>query len=161
MGRTKREVLGKAFSLVGLAGYEYDLTGDELNDALTTMDAMAAEWDSKGIRIGYAFPSTQGGSDINMQSGVPDRAYMAVAANVACLIAPGYGKVPSREVKQAAKAGYDTLLARSLATPPQTQLPGSMPAGAGNRWRNGNQRPFLAPPVDPLLAGPDGELEFT
>jgi hypothetical protein len=161
MGWTKREVLAKAFSLVGLAGYEYDLTGEELSDALSTMDAMLAEWDSNGIRVGYALPSTQGGSDINSQSGVPDRAYMAVAANVACLIAPSYGKVPSREVKQAAKSSYDTLLARSLATPPQTQLPGSMPAGSGHRWRISNQRPFLARPVDPLLAGPDGEMEFS
>ncbi len=161
MGWTKREMLGKAFSMIALAGYEYDLTGDELNDALTTMDAMAAAWDSDGIRIGYNLPSTQGGSDINSQSGVPDRAYLAVAANVAVLIAPSYGKTPSREVVKAAKDGYDTLFARAVAFPTQRQMPGTMPAGAGNRRNMGTYRPFLDRPRDPLLAGPDGDLEFS
>jgi len=39
-------------------------------------------------------------------------------------------------------------------------LPGSMPAGAGNKpWRVYDD-PFLRRPVDPLLAGQDGPIEF-
>jgi hypothetical protein len=40
------------------------------------------------------------------------------------------------------------------------QLPGTMPAGAGNKpWRfNGD--PFLQPPVNTVDVGPDGILEL-
>lgn len=160
MGWTKRETIGQAFSEIGIQGYEFSLSPEELNDALIRMDAMMAAWNRQGIRIGYALPSTQGGSDINAQSGISDDAFEAVYTNLAIRLAPTFGKTPSRETKQVAKAGFDTLMNRMSAMPPQTQLPGTMPGGAGNRWRNNNLRPFLAPPVEPLLTGPDGEMEF-
>jgi hypothetical protein len=42
----------------------------------------------------------------------------------------------------------------------EQQLPSTMPAGAGNKpWRN-YDNPFLQRPVDPVLAGQDGQIEF-
>jgi hypothetical protein len=44
--------------------------------------------------------------------------------------------------------------------PVQQQLPSTMPAGAGNKpWRV-YDNPFIRPPVDPVLAGQDGPIEF-
>ncbi len=160
MGWSKLELVGSAFEQIGLAGYEFDLTGDEQNSALRVMDAMMAAWNRLGIRVGYALPSTPGASDINAQSGVTDDAFEAVYTNLAIRLAPVFGKTPSRETKQTAKAAYDVLAARAAAFPPQLQMPGTMPAGAGNRRYVGTCRPFLDRPRDPITTGPDGELEF-
>lgn len=61
--------------------------------------------------------------------------------------------------KVTAKETYNTLLSRAAA-PLEQQLPGTMPSGAGNKpWRVYDD-PFLRPPVDPVLAGQDGPIQF-
>ena len=101
MAWTKLDLIGAAFEEIGLAGYEFDLTADEQSSALRRMDALAALWDSLGIRVGYALPSTPGGSDINDQSGVTDNAYQAFYTNLALRLAPPFGKVVFAETKMA------------------------------------------------------------
>jgi len=74
-------------------------------------------------------------------------------------LAPSYGKQVAIETKVSAKQGYDVLLQRATV-PPEQQLPGSLPSGAGNKpWRV-YDGPFIRPPVDPVTVGPDGPLEF-
>jgi len=160
MGWTKRQFVTQAFEEIGLAAYVFDLTSAQLESAMRRLDAMMASWNARGIRLGYPIPSSPQNSSLDQETEVPDSANEAIYSNLAIKLAPGFGKTPSVETKAAAKMTYDTLLSRA-AMPPEQQLPGTMPSGAGNKpWRTYDD-PFLRKPVDPLLAGEDGEIEFT
>lgn len=158
MGWTKRQFVTQAFEEIGLAAYVFDLTPEQMQSALRRLDTMMAQWNAKGIRLGYPIPASPESSNLDDETGVPDSSNEAIYTNLGIKLAPSFGKVPSMETKAAAKASYETLLSLA-AMPMEQQLPGTMPAGAGNKpWRYDN--PFLNKPTDPLLAGGDGEIEF-
>lgn len=159
MGYSKRQFVAAAFEEIGLASYAFDLQPQQFESALRRLDAMMASWNALGIRLGYPMPSSPQFSDLDAQSEVPDSANEAIITNLAVKIAPGYGKQVMPDTKATAKETYNTLLSRAAA-PLEQQLPGTMPSGAGNKpWRVYDD-PFLRPPVDPVLAGQDGPIEF-
>jgi len=159
MGWTKRQFVTQAFEEIGLAAYVFDLTPEQLESALRRLDSMMASWNAKGIRLGYPIPASPDGSDLDQETNVPDSSNEAIYTNLGIRLAPGFGKTVSPDTKAMAKMAYDTLLSRA-AMPPEQQLPGTMPSGAGNKpWRT-YDNPFLNKPVDPLLAGEDGPIEF-
>jgi|SRR3990167_10919222 len=158
MSYTKRDFVKAAFEEIGLASYVFDLSPEDLESALRRLDAMMASWNAKGIRLGYPLPGSPGNSDLDAETGVPDHANYAIFANLGLAIAPLYGRQVSLETRQMAKAAYDTML-QQFAVPPEMQLPGTMPAGAGTLpWRRDN--PFITAPEDALQIGNDGELDF-
>lgn len=157
MSWTKRQFIEQAFEEIGLAAYVFDLSADQLQSAMRRLDAMMAYWNSRGIRLGYPIPGSPQDGDIDADTGVPDAANLAIYANLAIQLAPSFGKAIPIEEKVIAKMAYDSLLARA-AMPMEMQLPGTMPLGAGHKSLD---QPFVTPPIDPLLAGPDGELSFT
>ena len=159
MSYSKRQFVEAAFAEIGMAGYVFDLQPQDLEQALRRLDAMMAEWNAKGIRLGYPLPSSPQFSDINAESEVPDSANEAIITNLGMRLAAGYGKAVMPQTMMVAKQAYNTLLARATF-PVQQQLPGTMPAGAGTKpWRV-YDNPFIRPPVDPLQVGPDGVLEL-
>lgn len=158
MGWTKRQFVTQAFEEIGLAAYVFDLTPEQLESALRRLDTMLATWNAKGIRLGYPLPSSPQDSSLDEQTGVPDSANEAIYVNLAIRLAPSFGKTPSVDTKATAKATYDGLLSLA-AMPMEMQMPSSLPVGAGNKPWNIDQ-PFVNPPVDPVLAGKDGPLEF-
>lgn len=159
MGWTKRQYIEQAFTEIGLAGYIFDLTPDELNTALRQLDSMMAAWNAKGIRLGWPMPSSPQNSDLDDLTEITDAANEAIYCGLAVRIAPTFGKTVGGQTQFFAKQAYDQLLAIA-AMPLEKQLPQTMPAGAGNKpWRN-NDSPFVNPPIDPLLSGPDGPIEF-
>lgn len=158
MGWTKRQFVTQAFEEIGLAAYVFDLTPEQLESALRRLDTMLATWNAKGIRLGYPLPSSPHDSSLDEQTGVPDSANEAIYVNLAIRLAPSFGKTPSVDTKATAKATYDGLLSLA-AMPMEMQMPSSLPVGAGNKPWNIDQ-PFVNPPVDPVLAGKDGPLEF-
>lgn len=158
MGWTKRQFVTQAFEEIGLATYVFDLSPEQLQSGLRRLDSMMATWNTKGIRLGYPLPSSPQFSDLDAESEVPDSANEAIYLNLAIRIAPSFGKTPSVDTKATAKAAYDNLLSVA-AMPVEMQLPGTLPVGAGNKPWNIDQ-PFVNPPVDPLLAGQDGEIQF-
>ena len=159
MGYSKRQFVAAAFEEIGLASYAFDLQPQQFESALSRLDAMMASWNALGIRLGYPLPSSPQFSDIDAESEVPDSANEAIITNLSVKIAPGYGKQVMPDTKATAKETYNTLLSRAAA-PLEQQLPGTMPSGAGNKpWRVYDD-PFLRPPVDPVLAGQDGPIEF-
>jgi len=158
MGWTKRQFIEAALEEIGLAEYVFDAQPQQLQSAMRRMDAMVATWNSQGIRLGYPLPANPQDSDLDEQTNVPDAANEAIITNLALRIAPSYGKQPLPDTKATAGFSYSELLAR-FAMPPEQQLPRTMPAGAGNKpWRYDD--PFLQKPVDPVLAGDDGPLEY-
>jgi hypothetical protein len=159
MGYSKRQFVAAAVEEIGLASYVFDLQPEQLQSAMRRIDAMMADWNGKGIRLGYPLPNSPQDSDLDEPTLVPDWANEAIITNGAVRLAPGYGKVVMPETKAVAKDSYNTLLQRA-AMPPEQQLPATMPAGAGNKpWRV-YDNPFIRPPVDPVDAGPDGPLQF-
>jgi hypothetical protein len=159
MGYSKRQFVAAAFEEIGLASYVFDLQPEQLQSAMRRIDAMMADWNGKGIRLGYPLPNSPQDSDLDEPTLVPDWANEAIITNGAVRLAPGYGKVVMPETKAVAKDSYNTLLQRATM-PPEQQLPATMPAGAGNKpWRV-YDNPFIRPPVDPVLAGQDGRIEF-
>ena len=159
MGWTKRQFVEQAFEEIGLAAYVYDLTPEQLQSALYRLDSMLATWNSKGIRIGWALPSSPQSSDLGMDTLVTDIASEAIYTNLATRIAPSFGKVLSVDTIRNANLSYNALIAHAMTQPVQLQYPGTLPSGSGNKPWRGNT-PFVAPPTDPLLQGNDGEINF-
>jgi hypothetical protein len=158
MAYTKRQFVEAAFEEAGMAAYVFDLTPQMLQSACRRMDAMMATWNAKGIRLGYPLPLSPENTDLDSETAVPDSANEAIICNLAMRIAPGYGKQATPGTMATAKAAYDTLLSRA-AMPQEQQLPGTMPAGAGNKpWRYDD--PYLYRPTDPVLTGQEGPLEL-
>lgn len=158
MSWTKRQFVSAAFEEIGLAGYVFDLSPEQLESAMRRLDAMMADWNGKGIRLGYPLPGTPESSELAELSEVPDSANEAIITNLALRLAPSYGKVVSAGTQAAARSAYSTILSRA-AMPPEQQLPNNLPLGAGNKpfvW--GNQ--FVSGPVDQVQSGQDGAIDF-
>ena len=159
MGYSKRQFIEAAFSEIGLASYAFDLQPEQLEAARRRLDAMMADWNGKGIRLGYPIPSSPQDGSIDEQTNVPDSAYETIICNLGIRLAPSYGKQVMNETKATAKQGYDTLMQRATF-PLEQQFPNTLPSGAGNKpWRV-YDNPFLGNPVDPVTAGPDGPIEY-
>ena len=159
MGYSKRQFVSAALEEIGLASYAFDMQPQQLESALRRLDAMMADWNAKGIRLGYPIPSSPQDSDLDEQTNVPDSSNEAIYTNLAIKLAPSYGKQVMPDTKATAKESYNTLLSRA-AMPMEQQLPSTMPAGAGNKpWRV-YDNPFIRPPADPVLAGQDGPIEY-
>lgn len=160
MSWTKRQFVNQAFIEIGFANYAFDIEPEQLQTVLTRLDSMMATWNVKGIRVGYPLPSSQGSSDLDQETNVPDYVNEGIYTNLAVRTAPMFGKVLSQDTKQAAKDAYIGLLQQAIGAPLEMRLPGTMPAGAGKKpWRI-IDNPFLNRPVEPLLSGQDGEIEF-
>jgi hypothetical protein len=155
MGWSKQQFIEQAFAEIGLAGYVFDLSPEQLQTALRQLDSMVASWNALGIRLGYPLPGSPQYSDISAETNVPDSSNEAIYLNLASRIGAGFGKQISPETKQFARMAYNTLLSLS-GVPPEMQLPGTLPSGAGNKpWRTTDD-PFLTRPIDPIYSGPDG-----
>jgi hypothetical protein len=161
MSYTKRQYVIAAFEEIGLASYVFDLTNNELLSACKRLDAMMAQWNAKGIRLGYPLPSSPDSTSLDADTEVPDAANEAIILNLGIRIAPGYGKSVSPDTKISAKAAYTTLLGWTAQPTPEKQFPRTLPTGAGQKaWRY-DQDPFMPIPVDPLTTGGDGVLDLT
>lgn len=159
MGYSKLQFVQAAFEEIGLASYVFDLQPQQIESALRRLDAMMADWNGKGIRLAYPIPSSPENSDINAETGVPDSANEAIITNLAIRLAPSYGKQVMPQTQVVARNAYQTLLSRAT-TPAEQQMPGTMPAGAGNKpWRLYDD-PFLRRPQEGVLAGQDGDIEY-
>lgn len=153
---TKLELINGAYAEIGLSGYVFDLTAEELDMALGRLDRMAATWDAKGIRLGYNLPPSHDDSSTDDEAGIPDWAEDAFIANLALRLAPTKGKTVSAETKVAARDAYKALLIGNYEIP-QMQMPRHMPIGSGNRRNTKNQQFFA--PVDRVTTTHDELLQ--
>lgn len=157
---TKRQFIVAALEQIGIPENLFSIQPNMLEVALRRLDSMMADWNARGIRLGYPLSSIEN-SSVSQETGVPDSANEAIIDNLALRIAPAYGKQVSREVKVAAKNGINTLLMRSgTLQPDEMQFPDTLPYGQGNKpFRYGKQNYFPIP-SDPVDAGPDSVLDF-
>jgi hypothetical protein len=155
MSYTKRQLVDAAMAEIGLASYAFDLMPEQRESALKRLDSLMAEWNARGLRLGYPVPDNPNDSDIDVDSNIPDAAWEAVITNLALRLAPSYGKQVNIETKVTARHSLNTILARA-ALPAEMKLP-SMPSGAGNKSID---NPFTPEPSSDLIAGPDSTLDF-
>lgn len=154
---TKRDLINAAHAELGLQDYVFDVPTEQMQLALRRLDGMMAEWDGMGLRLGYLIPGSVEGGDLDTEAGVPDRAWEAIALNLAVRLAPQFGKQVAAETKAAAKSALNMLLGKVV--PGEISL-GRIVAGAGNARARQNLDPFLIPATERVAAGPDGDLEF-
>jgi len=147
MSWTKRQLINQAFSEIGLASYDFDMQPEEYEDAMRQMDSMLADWEAKGIDLGYPVPTTPSGGDLDEDTTINLYANRAVYTNLALLIAPSHGKLVSSETKASAKSGYNTLLLKATL-PTAMQFPANLPKGAGTKYWRDSQDPFFPTPEE-------------
>lgn len=155
---TKAQIIEQAFAVLGLGNYAFDMSAEERQSAVRTLDGMMAAWDGDGIRLGYALATNE--ADLGTDSGVPDWAAEGVYMNLAVRLGQAQGKQVHPSTYANAKAGMNTILRRTTSIPQRVPNWANMPAGAGNRGWRGWRGPFLRQETEPLLAGDDGPLEF-
>ena len=133
MSWTKRQIIVQAFTELGLASYVFNLTADELQDAMRRLDTMMGVWSARNIVFDtvYPQPATYGAGDLDDDTNAPDDAIEPMFMNLAIALAPSYGKTPSPDTKAAAKAGYNTLLGQYVVGA-QVSLRGTI-KGAGSK----------------------------
>ena len=109
----------------------FNLTADELRDAMRRLDSMMALWTTRDIIFTtvYPQPTTYGGGSLDDATNAPDNALEAMYLNLAVSLAPSYGKALSPDTRGAAKASYTTLLGQYV-TGAQVSLVGTV-RGAG------------------------------
>jgi hypothetical protein len=57
MPYSKRELIYAALEEIGIASYNFDLQAEQVLSAGNMLDAMMAEWDARGIHVGYPITS--------------------------------------------------------------------------------------------------------
>lgn len=155
---TKKSLIDRAFSNIGIASYTFDISPDEYQDALTRLDDMMAEWDGIGIRLGYVLPANEVPSDPADESGVADYTITAISSNLAIRIAPMFGKTVSPDVYKMAAKGYDNMLISTFSPVPM-KYPNTMPLGQGYKSRYLYNRFYHDNDVDAIKLENDGNLE--
>jgi hypothetical protein len=155
MSYTKRQLVIEALTEIGLSSYSFDLSTDQIEQAIKRLDSMVASWGARGIRLGFPLPGSPEEADANTETNLPDWAWEAVITNLAVRIAPAYGKTVGPDTKATARESYHTLLGR-FAMPDEMQT-GALPAGAGHKSIDA---PFLDAPIESIGAGPDATIDF-
>jgi hypothetical protein len=152
---TKRQFVQAALSEIGLATYAFDLSADQIEQALWRLDAMLGEWNDRGIRLGYPLPANPNNSDATDDSGIPDSAYEAVITNLALKLAPSYGKTVGNETRATARQSLNTLYA--LSAKPKEMRIQDIPMGAGHKSVD---EPFMPPVESEVIEYTDPVLTF-
>lgn len=160
MAFTKLNVIQQAFSEIGLGDYVFDAAPEEMQYALRRLDGMMAQWNHKGIRVGYPLPSAYTKSNLSDDVNVSDMALEAMYTGLAVRLAPSMGKQPSPDTKVMARQGYMALLSNSAAPIQRGMDTHTLPAGQGNKQWRWNKDPFLDTAEDAVDAGPDSEMDF-
>lgn len=148
MSWTKRQLVRQAFSVIGLADYDFDLQAEQLQNAMYLMDSMVATWNAKGVLLSYPLPTSPENADLDDESNIPDRANEAVYLNLAKRLATTLGKQVTNDLNSAAWYAYNNLLSWSLQPQPM-QFPQNLPRGQGNKPYRYKQDNFMDRPVSP------------
>ncbi len=156
MSMTRRQVCLLALTEIGVAQRDVDVSADEYATACRRLDMMVARWNAAGLHLGYPIPLA-GEVNLNADTALPAHALEAVVACLAVKLAPSYGKTVSRETKQTASEGFQTLMSFSTI-PPDSVMRGGMPLGGRQPTPFWPQ--FTREPDPNLIVGDDTDLEF-
>lgn len=131
---TKRVLVDMAYEECALAGYEFDVTPEELQSALRRLDALMGEWKVQGIDLGYNFPAALGQGNLSDWSGVPDWAANVSAMTLALRIAPRMNKSMGAAANKALASGMVALRAKTQTVPEYSLRPWTPHGIANKTW---------------------------
>lgn len=145
---TKGDIVNEAFEEIRISGLTIKATPDEVERGLLKLEAMAAEWESRNILVGYNFTEYPDTAD---ESNLPLMAKQAFVTNLATRMVSSFGKeMPSVLAVQALQSV--STLSGSIALLRPVQAPARMPRGSGNtlRWNRFQRYSFQQslPPLD-------------
>lgn len=130
---TKRQLVEQMFTECALNGWEYDLTPDEKDVALTRLDALMWELRGRGIDVGYNFPISIGSGDLDDELGAPDQAFFGLALMGAERLCPTMGKAMSKESRIALNTAQKAVISAATGFVPFMKFAPGTPIGSGNK----------------------------
>jgi hypothetical protein len=134
IGRTKRDIIEMMREFCGQAGFEFELSPEEVASDLRLLDTMMAEWPWK--LTGYA----RGNSLPDEPSGLAEEDVPAVFMELALRRAPALGKSMGPEARSSMGRSYTALTARYSTILSQPLAPNTV-RGSGAPW--GRRVPFI------------------
>lgn len=129
-----------------------------VEDALTDLELMIAEWENKGIRLGYHFADEQLGADTGDDHGLLPGDINSVALCLAQRILTDVNRVVPQSLAVQARDAYEAMQYRQIEVP-SLQRRNDMPTGQGNRGAFGGGRFYCE--VDPVETGDGTDIDFT
>jgi len=139
MGWSKRDFINQAYAEIGIAAHDFDIQPEQYQHAARILDALMAELNVRGVRVGYVISANAQSQNLDEDSGVRDAANACVYLMLACRLAPTHGKQLNPETVKGAASAYGALITSLANEKPYIAYPHSLPRGAGNKpWRNGN-----------------------
>lgn len=147
MSWTKRQFIERAFAEIGLGKRSYTITPEDFEDALAVFDSMVLNWQARfGFGVGWPVSDNPDDNNIDQDTSVPLPLTQCVWANGAKAIANGLGRTVMPDTNDAAKGGYENMVA-FFNKPKGKPLPKGIPYGGGNRqW--GRYRIFSPTPIE-------------
>lgn len=127
---TKRQIITKSYAAVGLAGFIYDITPEQMESARFDLDAMMAEWNGRGLNLSWPIPSSPESGDIDEETNLPDWALEAVYLNLGPRLANAHGKQVTPMYLAMARAAKSGVMSRTVKATPR-KMPSGYPLGAG------------------------------
>jgi hypothetical protein len=152
MAITKGDIVRQAYINLRISGLTSSATPEDTELGLQTLESMMLSWTNKGLNLGYAKSSDLTDPDPQDDSGLSDATYEAAYVNLACKLAPAFGKLPN-ELNRYARELYTGLFSVEL---PQSQNNPYMPLGGGDRFDA--YSPTYQAQEDPITVENDGNL---
>ncbi len=134
-GTLKRDIIERAFGLLGMAGYEFGREPEEVSFALGELESLMAEVETDFGIIGYAYTDEEG--DGAEASGLARSDINGVAAMLAEAIASINGKTLSPEAIRKIGRAVSALKARYASIPTMPYAARTV-GGMGRRWGFGH-----------------------
>lgn len=134
-GILKRDLIERAFQIMGMGGYEFGREPEEVASALGTLESLMAEAETDFGLLGYAYSDEAG--DGAEASGLARADVNGVVGMLAEAIASEHGKALAPEAVKWITKAVAGLKAR-YATIPTMPYSARTPGGAGRRFGLGH-----------------------
>lgn len=130
-GRPKRDIIEMMREVCGQAGFEFELTPEEIASDLRLLDVMMAGWPWN--TLGYN-ASAYGAGLPEEESGLVEQDIEPVVYALAVKRMPGLGATMSPEARASMTRGYQDVCSRAAAAAmPTAYLSPNSPRGMGRR----------------------------
>lgn len=129
-GPTNREIIDRAYQVLGLSDSMFGRTEEEYASAMLPLGAMMLEWPFD--QLGFIYEDAAG-MRVEEESGIARKYLDAVAYALAERLAPMIGKALPAEANKPKNRTYSKLCA-DVAVIPAAQFTDATFRGSGHRW---------------------------
>lgn len=130
-GPTNREIIDRAYQVLGLSDSMFGRTDDEYASAILPLGGMMLEWPYD--QLGYIYEDAAG-LRVEEESGIPRKWLDAVAYGLAERMGPTIGKELSAAARKVKNTTYSRLCS-DVAIIPRARHADATPRGAGGKYR--------------------------